>query len=146
RSSGELPLDRVRRGGETPRAARQTWPAARDRPNPFSLFVLFYNPHKPYSPPSRFSSYAPYDGEIAYSDELVGRLFDRLRAVGLYDRATIILLSDHGEGLGDHAEQEHGLFLYKETTHVPLIVKLPATHAARRVAPPLHHTHLPPTL
>jgi len=145
-SSGELSIGQVQRDGDKTLAVAQQWLDARDRSKPFFLFVHFYEPHKPYSPPSRFSSYAPYDGEIAYSDELVGRLFDRLRAVGLYDRATIILLSDHGEGLGDHGEQEHGLFLYKETTHVPLIVKLPGNHAARRVAAPVQHIDLAPTI
>ena len=78
------------------------------------LFLHLYEPHKPYTPPSRFSQYAPYDGEIAYADEIVGRLLDSLRARGLYESATIIVLSDHGEGLGDHGEQEHGIFVYDE--------------------------------
>jgi arylsulfatase A-like enzyme/Flp pilus assembly protein TadD len=145
-SSGELSIGQVQRDGDKTLAVAQQWIDGRDRSKPFFLFLHFYEPHKPYAPPARFSSYAPYDGEIAYSDELVGRLFDRLRAIGLYDRATIILLSDHGEGLGDHGEQEHGLFLYKETTHVPLIVKLPGKHAARRVAAPVQHIDLAPTI
>jgi arylsulfatase A-like enzyme/Flp pilus assembly protein TadD len=145
-SSGELSVGQVQREGDKTLAVAQKWLDGRDRSKPFFLFLHFYEPHKPYAPPPRFSSYAPYDGEIAYSDELVGRLFDRLRAIDLYDRATIILLSDHGEGLGDHGEQEHGLFLYKETTHVPLIVKLPGRHPARRVAAPVQHIDLAPTI
>jgi tetratricopeptide (TPR) repeat protein len=107
--------------------------------------VHFYEPHKPYAPPARFGMYAPYDGEIAYADELVGRLLDRLRAKSLYDNATIVLLADHGEGLGDHGEQEHGLFLYHETTHVPLIVKAPGD-PARRVSTPVQHIDVVPTI
>ena len=91
------------------------------------------------SPPT-----TPYDGEVAYADEIVGRLFDRLRALDLYDRATIVLLSDHGEGLGDHGEQEHGLFLYQETIRIPLIVKLPGGTAARRVAAPVQQIDIAP--
>ena len=72
---------------------------------------------------TRFAEYAPYDGEIAYADEIVGRLVHYLKAHQLYDRSTIVLLSDHGEGLGDHGEQEHGLFVYDEAIHVPLIIK-----------------------
>ena len=110
------------------------------------LFVHLYEPHKPYAPPARFAQYAPYDGEIAYADELVGRLLDRLRRRKLFDRATIVLLADHGEGLGDHGEQEHGMFLYDETMHVPLIVKLPGQHRGRRVAAPVQHIDVAPTL
>ena len=76
-----------------------------------------------------------YDAAIARVDEVVGRLVRYLKAHQLYDRSTIILLSDHGEGLGDHGEQAHGLFLYDEALHVPLIVKQPAGEGAgRRVA------------
>ena len=62
----------------------------------------------------------PYDGEVAYADELVGRLIASLEASGLYDRAIVAVTSDHGEGLGDHGEAEHGIFLYREAVHVPL--------------------------
>ena len=135
-SSGELSIGQVQRKGEETLAAAEKWLEARDAARPFFLFFHIYEPHKPYAPPPRFAGYAPYDGEVAYADEIVGRLFDRLRAMDLYDRSTIILLSDHGEGLGDHGEQEHGLFLYRETTHVPLIVKLPGQRAQKRIAAP----------
>ena len=72
------------------------------------LFLHLYEPHKPYEPPERFKAYAPYDGEIAYADEIVGRLVRYLKAHQLYDRATIVLLSDHGEGLGDHGARRRG--------------------------------------
>jgi choline-sulfatase len=145
-SSGEVSIGQVQRKGEDTLAAAEHWLDARDRAKPFFLFFHIYEPHKPYAPPERFGGYAPYDGEIAYADEIVGRLFDRLRAMDLYDRATIVLLADHGEGLGDHGEQEHGLFLYRETTRVPLIVKLPGRHDARRVAAPVQHIDLAPTI
>ena len=84
---------------------------------------------------------------MAYSDEIVGRLVTFLKERGLYDSATIVFLSDHGEGLGDHGEQEHGLFLYDSTTRVPLIVKMPGPKGAgRRVATPVQHIDLVPTL
>ena len=114
---------------------------------PVFLFLHLYEPHTPYAPPDRFARYEPYDGEIAYADEIVGRLFDYLRARGLYDDALIVLLSDHGEGLGDHGEQEHGVFLYDEAIRVPLVVKLPgAREAGRRVSVPVQHIDLLPTL
>ncbi len=111
------------------------------------LFLHLYEPHTPYAPPARFAHYAPYDGEIAYADEIVGRLLDGLRARDLYDEALIVLLSDHGEGLGDHGEDEHGIFLYDEAIRVPLVVKLPAGRGAgRRVSVPVQHIDLLPTL
>jgi choline-sulfatase len=145
-SSSEVSIGQVQRKGDDTLAAAEKWLDARDRRKPFFLFFHVYEPHKPYAPPPRFAMYAPYDGEIAYADEIVGRLLDHLRGMDLYDRAAIILLADHGEGLGDHGEQEHGLFLYHETTRVPLIVKLPGRHGTRRVAAPVQHIDVAPTI
>jgi arylsulfatase A-like enzyme/Tfp pilus assembly protein PilF len=94
---------------------------------PFFLFVHLYEPHTPYAPDEPFKSrYAdPYDGEVATADAAVGELLAALRERGVYDRALIVLLSDHGEGLRDHGEQEHGILLYREALQVPLLVKLP---------------------
>ena len=146
-SSGELSIGQVQRGGEQTLAAAEKWLGERDASKPFFLFFHIYEPHKSYSPPERFRGYEPYDGEVAYSDEIVGRMLDRLRAMNVFDKATILVLSDHGEGLGDHGEQEHGLFLYQETTRVPLIVK-PAgwRQGMRRVATPVQQIDLVPTI
>src|SRR5438309_32241 len=95
----------------------------------------------------RFAEFDPYDGEIAYADEIVGRLARYLKSHQLYDRSTVIVLSDHGEGLGDHGEQEHGLFVYDEAIHVPLIVKQESNvGAGRRVADVVQHIDLVPTI
>lgn len=98
-------------------------------------FLHLYEPHVPYAPPepyaARFAD--PYDGEIAYADEITGRFLEDLRARGLYDRALIVVMSDHGEGLGDHGELEHGVFLYREAIQVPLLVKLPNGERAGEV-------------
>jgi choline-sulfatase len=145
-ASGEQSVGQVQRSGEATIAAAESWLSQRDPRRPFFLFLHVYEPHTPYSPPPRFASYDPYDGEVAYVDEILGRFFERLRGLNLYDRATIVLLSDHGEGLGDHGEQEHGLFLYQETIRIPLIVKLPGRGAARRVAAPVQQIDLAPTI
>ncbi|MFN8061624.1 MAG: sulfatase-like hydrolase/transferase [Vicinamibacterales bacterium] len=102
---------------------------------PFFAFLHLYEPHTPYSPPERYRHLSPpYDGEVAYADELVGRLVSHLRATGRLDRTIVIVTSDHGEGLGDHGETEHGLLLYREALQVPLIVRLPrAVLAGTRV-------------
>ena len=102
----------------------------------FFAFLHLYEPHAPYAPPATQRRHAdPYDGEVAYADELVGRLLERLRSAGVYDRALIAVTSDHGEGLMDHGEQEHGFFLYREALQVPLILRLPGGRkAGTRVA------------
>ncbi len=116
----------------------------------FFLFVHLFEPHTPYEPGEPFAkAYAdrPYDGEIATADAYVGRFLDHLRQSGLYDGATIIFMSDHGEGLGDHGESEHGIFLYREAIHVPLFVKLAGSEqAATRVERPVGLIDIFPTI
>ena len=114
-----------RSGAETARRALDWLRSISERP--YFLFVHLYEPHTPYTPPEPFASRydVAYDGEVAAADAVVGTVLDALRARGDYDRALIILLSDHGEGLGEHDEDEHGVFLYRTTLQVPLIVKLP---------------------
>ncbi|HEX7153424.1 MAG TPA: sulfatase-like hydrolase/transferase [Thermoanaerobaculia bacterium] len=106
---------------------------------PFFYFFHIYEPHAPYTPPAEFSKYAdPYDGEVAASDAIVGRLLEHLKKLGVYDRALIVLLSDHGEGLWDHGEDQHGILLYRESLQVPLFVKLPKQErAGTKVARPV---------
>ncbi|MFI5177384.1 MAG: sulfatase-like hydrolase/transferase [Vicinamibacterales bacterium] len=145
-AASDVSPGQVQRPGEQTLGAAEAWlnTLAGDR---FFLFFHIYEPHTPYTPPSRFSALAPYDGEIAYADEIAGKLIADLKRRGWYDRATIVLLSDHGEGLGDHGEFEHGLFVYDETIHVPWIMKLPGERSAgRRVADPIQHIDLVPTL
>ena len=116
---------------------------------PLFLFLHLYEPHTPYKPPEPFASrYAnKYDGEIAAADALVGELVVELRRRGLYDRALMIVTSDHGEGLGDHGEAEHGVLLNVESIHVPLLVKLPARgHAGTRVDAPAELIDIAPTV
>ena len=145
-ASPEVALGDLQRDGAATLAAADGWLDTLRSPR-FLLFFHIYEPHSPYAPPARFRGPAPYDGEIAYADEITGRLFDSLKRRGLYDNALIVLLSDHGEGLGDHGEREHGLFLYRETVRVPLIVKLPRqAQAGRRVAAPVQHIDLVPTI
>lgn len=96
---------------------------------PFFLWLHLYDPHSPYDPPEPYrTEYRshPYDGEIAYADHELGRLIAWLKQSKLYDSCLIATLSDHGESLGEHGEDEHGFFVYNATVHVPLIVKPPA--------------------
>jgi arylsulfatase A-like enzyme/Flp pilus assembly protein TadD len=92
----------------------------------FFAWVHLFDPHDPYSPPEPFKSRfarSPYDGEIAYVDYALGILFKSLKAKGLWENTHILLIGDHGEGLGEHGELNHGFFVYDSTLHVPLIIR-----------------------
>jgi choline-sulfatase len=131
--TGESLSDTQRDGAKTVDALA-AWIDGREGGRIFA-FLHLYEPHTPYSPPPSHQMANPYDGEIAYADELVGRLLDRLAARRLLDRAIVAVVSDHGEGLNDHGEAEHGIFLYREALHVPWILRLPgAAGAGTRVA------------
>jgi arylsulfatase A-like enzyme/Flp pilus assembly protein TadD len=114
------------------------------REKPFFFFLHLYEPHAPYEPPEPFKSRYPsaYDGEIAAADAIVGELIKSLKASGLYDPALLIFTSDHGEGLWDHGEDQHGILLYREALWVPLLVKLPGSHQADSISRPTPLAHL----
>jgi len=118
---------------------------------PFFLWLHLYDPHSPYDPPEPFrTEYSGhlYDGEIAYADHELGGLMSWLKENHLYDSSLIAMLSDHGESLGEHGEDEHGFFVYNATVHVPLIVKPPAGSgiAVGRRGEPVETAAVAPTL
>lgn len=134
RSSGEA-VGHVQRPGSETRRLLEGWirGETRERPGtPFFAFLHIYEPHSPYEPPEPFASRYrdAYDGEIAAADSIVGEFLEFLKSERLYARSLVILFSDHGEGLGEHGEDEHGIFLYREAIRVPLFVKLPGRNAA----------------
>lgn len=97
-----------------------------DQPGPFFAWVHLYDPHTPYEPPEPFASRhrgRPYDGEIAYTDEQLGRLLRYLDESGRARDTLLVVTADHGEGLGDHGETWHAFFVYDSTIRVPLIVR-----------------------
>jgi arylsulfatase A-like enzyme/Tfp pilus assembly protein PilF len=124
-------------GGALSRRGDETLAAALDwlrsvATEPFFLFFHLYEPHTPWEAPETFASRfsTPYDAEVAAADAVVGKLIAELERLDVYDQAIVILLSDHGEGLGDHGEQEHGILLYREVLQVPLLLKLPQQQLA----------------
>src|SRR5437588_1973805 len=138
-----------RRAGESV-AHTLAWLKKRPR-RPFFLWLHLYDPHSPYDPPEPYrSEYRShlYDGEIAYADHELGNLIAWLKHNQLYDSSLIVALSDHGESLGEHGEDEHGFFVYNATVQVPLIVKTPAGSgiAAGRHSEPVETTAVSPTL
>ena len=133
-----------RRGPEVARAA-VAWLA--HAPRPYFLWVHFYDPHAPYDPPPAFGDRfpgRPYDGEIATSDFGVATLLEALPT----DRSGTIVVAtgDHGEGLGDHGESQHGILLYDSTLHVPLIMTGPGIPPDVRVTRQVRHVDVLPTI
>ena len=115
----------VQRDGAVAVEALSKWVEGQHGKRVFA-FLHLYEPHSPYAPPEGYRDLpSAYDGDVAYADALIGRFLDRLRSAGVLERAIVVLTADHGEGLGDHGEGEHGIFLYREALHVPLIVRLP---------------------
>src|SRR5258706_147382 len=131
----EANLDEMERPGNVVADQVLDW-LGKNSQKKFFVWMHLYDPHYPYHPPEPYSRvYAgrPYDGEIAFADEQVGRLLRFLKDKGLYQNTVIVLSGDHGESLGEHGEKTHGFFIYNATMRVPLIIHLPGKSAAQVV-------------
>ena len=116
---------------------------------PFLLWVHLFDPHLPYDPPSPFKekySGNPYDGEVAYTDRELGRLFDRIAKKSPAEDTLIVVLSDHGESFSEHGEYAHGVFLYDATLRIPLLIAGAGVPAGLRVKQQARTIDLLPTL
>jgi arylsulfatase A-like enzyme/Flp pilus assembly protein TadD len=144
----EANLDEMERPGNVVADVALDW-LAKNSQKKFFLWMHLYDPHYPYHPPEPYSrDYAaqPYDGEIAFADEQVGRLIRYLKEKGIYQNTVIVLCGDHGESLGEHGEKTHGFFIYNSTMHVPLVIRLPEKAAAGVVTDPVSLVDLMPTV
>jgi arylsulfatase A-like enzyme/Flp pilus assembly protein TadD len=124
---------RVERRGMEVAQRGEAWLSAHPG-GPHFVWVHLYDPHDPYEPPAPYSELYKdhlYDGEIAYADSALAHFIAYLKKHGWYSNSLIVVVGDHGEGLGEHHENTHGIFLYDSTTHVPLILKLPASVVAK---------------
>jgi choline-sulfatase len=125
------------------------WLGAGDA-RPRFMWVHLYDPHAPYEAPEPFAGRhpdAPYDGEIAYTDAQIGRLLQALEGSGSRAPWLVVVVGDHGEGLGDHEEMTHGYFVYGNTQRVPLIISLPGhVPAARTVDGVVRVVDIAPTV
>jgi choline-sulfatase len=147
-----------RKPGDVVAAEAIAWIASLAPPKPleakagkprFFAWVHLYDVHAPYVPPAAYAArYAgrPYDGTVAWSDEIVGRLIAALRDAGTLDRTLVIVTSDHGEALGDHGEDVHGYFVYESTLRVPLVIRGPGVKAGTRLEGIVRTIDLFPTI
>lgn len=116
---------------------------------PYFLWVHFYDAHFPYDPPTQFRkefSRDPYDAEIAFEDQQLGRLLRAVQQKSPDGNTLIVLLSDHGEGLGDHGEYDHGVFLYDSTIRIAWIMAGPGVPAGLRIQQQAREIDLLPTV
>lgn len=141
-------LNTLQKRGDVVTAEAIAWIKAHASGRTFTWLHL-YDPHDPYEPPEPYATrYAerPYDGEVAWSDELVGRVDRALQHAGIRDDTLVIVTSDHGEGLGEHGENVHGYFVYETTLRVPLIVRGPGVKAGTRLGVTARAVDLFPTV
>jgi len=121
----------------------------KDSDAPFFAWLHLYDPHTPYKPPPPFDvafRERPYDGEIAFTDQQMGRVMDWLKASG-HDADTVVaVVADHGESLGEHDEATHAILIYQATLHVPFILAGPGVPASTVVDAPVGTVDLLPTL
>ncbi len=116
---------------------------------PTFVWVHLYDPHAPYEPPepekSRYPG-SPYDGAVAFSDRMVGRLLEGYRRLGRYDDALVVIAADHGESLNEHQEETHGVFVYDATVRIPLVMRGPGVPPGVRVQAPVALIDVMPTV
>ncbi len=116
---------------------------------PFFLWVHYFDPHTPYSPPPPFDARfraSPYDGEVAYMDQEIGRLIDFVRSSPLGEQVLFAVVGDHGESLGEHGEATHGVFLYEAVLRVPFILSGAGVPRQGGSAEPVSTLDVVPTL
>jgi choline-sulfatase len=143
----EFGEDAERRGGDTVDRALH-WLSSQSG-KPYFLWVHLYDPHLPYDPPNPFKEKyrdRPYDGEIAYSDQQLGRLLEAVRKRAPVGKTIVALLSDHGESLSEHGEFTHGVFLYDATLRIPFLMAGPGIPAGTRVKQQVRSIDFLPTL
>jgi len=138
------------RDGGAVASAFSGWLNRQTAEQPFFAWIHFYDPHAPYEPPEPYRSQYPndpYAGEVAYTDEVVGRVMAELQSRGLLERALVAVVGDHGEGLGAHGEQTHSVLIYNSTLHVPFLLYAPGLiDGGRRVDAVTRTVDVAPTL
>lgn len=149
-TSGADALEAERRGDLVVDRALAWLGEQRGGAHPYFLWVHLFDAHAPYEPPEPYRRSFPgraYEGEIAFVDAQVARVLAAIDARGETSRTVVIAVADHGEALGEHGEQTHGLLLYQPTLRVPLLVRAPGiVPAGSVVREPISLADLAPTL
>jgi len=148
----KISLDSVQReGGEVIKAFFEWF--EENSPERFFSWIHLYDPHTPYEPPEPYRTqyegqgYGLYDGEIAYTDHLIGRVLETLREKGRLEKTVVVVVGDHGESLGEHHESSHGFFIYDATVSVPMIIRIPSAELrGKTIAAQVQNIDLMPTL
>jgi arylsulfatase A-like enzyme/Flp pilus assembly protein TadD len=149
-----------RQAEETKRIACD-WFEKNQNENTF-LFLHFYDPHRSYDAPEPYKNMflsqpypqegsidylqGRYAGEVAYTDNCIKGIIDKLKQLGLYDSTLIILTSDHGEMFYQHKEVTHGYYIYEGNVRIPLLFKVPGLSNPRRIENTVGHVDIVPTV
>jgi arylsulfatase A-like enzyme/Flp pilus assembly protein TadD len=115
----------------------------------FFSWIHLYDPHAPWDPPSPFREQYPghpYRAAVACMDAELGKFFTFLKQSGLWSKTLIVVVSDHGESLGEHGEETHGFFIYEATVRVPFLVHFPFTLPKKRLTSRVELTDVAPTI
>ncbi len=139
----------VERSAERTTDAALRWLDAAPRSGPpFLLWVHYFDPHAPYEPPAEFATRtgSAYAGEIAFVDSQIARLTSRIESAAGPGRTLVLVTADHGESLGEHGEDTHGIFLYDSTLRVPFIVAGPGVPSGRVATTVARGIDVAPTL
>ena len=114
------------------------------------MWVHYFDPHAGYDPHEgdpELAGLLPYDAEIGFMDRQIGRLLEHLRAAGRDRETLVVVAADHGEGLWEHGEISHGVFVYESTLRAALLLRLPdGARAGTRVAEPVSLVDVFPTV
>jgi arylsulfatase A-like enzyme/Flp pilus assembly protein TadD len=140
---------KVERRGDAVLADALGWIRAHDGGRPMFTWLHFFDAHHPYEPPEPYADLAagrPYLGEVGYVDSLLGELLITLRARDDLRNTLVVVLADHGEGLGSHGEGMHGVLLYDATTRIPLVVRMPGGGGGREIDAPASAVDVVPTV
>ena len=137
------------RGNQTADKAIAWLKGKRPQDKPFFLWLHFFDPHADYEPPEDLAVRFPgerYQAEVSSADRELGRVLKTLDDLELSDDTVFAFTGDHGESLGEHGEQSHGVFVYDSTVHVPLFFSGKRVPMKRRIDGVVRTADIAPTL
>ena len=146
---GSSPGEERDRRGDAVNRSLLSWLPKRDTSRPLLLWIHYFDPHDPYTPPEPYASAyrgRPYDGEVAFMDACFGEAIGALADADLLENSLLVVAADHGESLGEHGEETHAVFLYESTVRVPLLFRFPGRLSPRTVSGTARLVDVAPTV